>query len=306
MRLRVAMHMDSLAPSPLGYIGQGLVVTQRLLDSEPVRAALETSPGANLAQIISVPVYERAVQPELGGLRPRQFQTVNVDIPAKDFRQTAYLYVPQESPGPQPKPPPPKWDPPRFPFHIDIDPPVERPAEAVTPPAEEPPAPEEPAPLDPALREFTDKIKVALEQDDIAAADLLTTLALLESADRTPKGSLGRSDGDKIPDALLTELDAAWAGFSGGKWGFQAQRDRLSQLTLAHRGDFLTLSVLVGWRRTSDAVVPHYEDFVKRGDQAGPFYPTLRNPERERYLQWHDEWLSTVMSVHVRLRRWEG
>jgi hypothetical protein len=48
-----------------------------------------------------------------------------------------------------------------------------------------------------------------------------------------------------------------------------------------------------------------YPLFTPRAEQDGPFYPTLRNPERESYPEWHDEWAATTMSVHMRLRTLE-
>lgn len=97
IRLRVAMHIDSLTEGALGFAGPALIVLSRLLDSAPVRTALDQHPEANLAQIISASLYERAVVPELGGLRPSQFNEVLVDLPAKNFRERAYVYVPQSA-----------------------------------------------------------------------------------------------------------------------------------------------------------------------------------------------------------------
>src|SRR6266516_3354305 len=115
IRLRVAMHIDVITPAALGYAGPALIVLQRLLDSAPLRTALTDAPDASLAQIISECLYQKTVVPELGGLRPRQFQKVQVDLPAKGFQQTAYVYVPGGLPAPA-------TDRPRKP----VRPPVER------------------------------------------------------------------------------------------------------------------------------------------------------------------------------------
>lgn len=88
IRLRVAMHIDTLTEGELGFAGPALIVLRRLLDSGPVRAALDRNPEADLAQIISASLFEKAVVPELGGLRPAQFQQVQVDIPEKGFGKT--------------------------------------------------------------------------------------------------------------------------------------------------------------------------------------------------------------------------
>lgn len=113
IRLRLAMHIDPVSPAPFGYAGPALVVLSRLLDAAPVRDALTRHPDVNLALIISESVYEKAVTSEMGGMRPAQFEAVSVDIPAKAFRETAYLYVPGHHgdgrrPGPaNPEPPSP-------------------------------------------------------------------------------------------------------------------------------------------------------------------------------------------------------
>jgi hypothetical protein len=110
IRLRVAMHIDVLTPGPFGAAGPALVTLNRLLDSSAVRAALAGSPQPSLALIISEPVYRKAVLSELGGLRARQFRAVDIDLPAKDFHETAYVYVPaprpeaSRTPAPGPKP----------------------------------------------------------------------------------------------------------------------------------------------------------------------------------------------------------
>jgi hypothetical protein len=89
IRLRVAMHIDVMTPGRLGWAGPAPIDLARLLDSVPVRAALTEAPQAHLAQIISESLYKKVVVSGLGGLRPRQFHQIQVDLPAKDFHQTA-------------------------------------------------------------------------------------------------------------------------------------------------------------------------------------------------------------------------
>lgn len=97
IRLRVVMHIDTVKRSALGHAGPGLVVLSRLLDAQPLRDALVSVPNANLALLVSEPVYRKVVESGLGGLRPRRFSAVMVHNSAKSFRQTAYLYVPGAS-----------------------------------------------------------------------------------------------------------------------------------------------------------------------------------------------------------------
>jgi hypothetical protein len=101
MRWRVAMHTDAIRLSPPGghHSGPALVVLSRLLDSAPVRRALKDHPSAHLALIVSEPVYRKVCLSGLGGIRPEHYTSVEVDLPAKNFREPAYLYVPGHVPG---------------------------------------------------------------------------------------------------------------------------------------------------------------------------------------------------------------
>jgi hypothetical protein len=108
IRLRLAMHIDVMSDGPLGATGPAFVVLGRLLDSKPLRTALAGTRTADLALMISEPVYRKAVMSELGGLRPAQFRRVMVDIPAKGFHQTAYI---RRIPGERPEPDSPAAEP---------------------------------------------------------------------------------------------------------------------------------------------------------------------------------------------------
>jgi hypothetical protein len=98
IRLRLAMHIGTVTSGSMGAGGEGLITVSRLLDSAPVREALVRVRDANLALILSESVFRKAVTAELGGLRPRNFQRVEVKIPAKKFEETAYLYLPGQRP----------------------------------------------------------------------------------------------------------------------------------------------------------------------------------------------------------------
>lgn len=101
IRLRIAMTCGSVVPGgPLGHGGQALIDLVRLLDAAELRKTLDNVPNANLAQIVSESLFQRAVVPELGGIRPEQFRQVTVNIPEKAFYQNAYLYVPCGWPEP--------------------------------------------------------------------------------------------------------------------------------------------------------------------------------------------------------------
>jgi GUN4-like protein len=313
IRLRVAMHFGAIADGSLGYVSQALTELKRLLDSKPVRRVL--IPQVNLAQIISERLYQEVVLPGLDGIKPSQFQEVLVDMPEKAFRRIAYVYVPingfvPPEPARNPPPHPPKssqewtqWL--ASPTVTPLPGPPKEPGQS-----EPGPGPEASASASPESPELTAEVRAlvrdmreALTRNEVGRADALTTSALLEAAGR--RGYLRESDGDRLPDRLLTEIDSAWAEFSDGAWGFQAQRKSINGRVLS-RKDFRELSVMLGWRDEQAEPASPYSEFAGRADYGRPFYPTLRLPEREWYPRWPDEWAATAMSVHVRLQRWEG
>ncbi|NUT93849.1 MAG: hypothetical protein HOY78_17705 [Saccharothrix sp.] len=294
LRLRVAMHTGVLTPNALGFSGPALITLARLLDSPPVREALVAQPRANLAQIISGSLYEKAVAAELDGLRPRQFREVKVDV--KTFHETAYVHVP----GVVVLSPPPlraplidlrTW---QFP---------QRQKQQVEEEQAEPPARQAVVEvLGDDVLELLEDLRTALGRGAWEQADRLTTTALLTGAGKTGDGRLRSGDGKKLSDRLFDGLDAAWSEHSGGAWGFRAQRARFTGGPTT--GYFGALSVAFGWRADNDGTDPTYAEFVRRADRSLPFYPTLRNPAREEFPEWHDEWADTVVVVHRRLETW--
>jgi hypothetical protein len=94
IRLRVAMHMDMVLRSAMGYAGPGLVVLSRLLDSKEFKEALAESSDASMALLVSESVYHSVVETGLPGLRPGRFRLLRIDNPSKGFRQSTYLYIP--------------------------------------------------------------------------------------------------------------------------------------------------------------------------------------------------------------------
>ncbi|RKT51739.1 GUN4 domain-containing protein [Saccharothrix australiensis] len=301
IRLRVAMHTDVLTPGAFGYAGPALVVLSRLLDSAVLRRALRAAPDGNLAQLLSASLYRRAVLPELGGLRPGQFEEVRVDLPEKGFRESAYLHLPHRGPVARPV-----GSPVAVLTSLVRDLPAPAPARPVATPAEAPRAArvEVAEPPSPRVREFVDCVRDALAAGKLARADRLTTLALLAQAGRT--GGLRGTDGALLTDALLTDLDDAWSAASGGRWGFRAQRARLDGLVLTGRRPFWEICSALGWRSAEDGTVLAYPEFERTAENDDlPRYPTLRNPAREDDPQWPDEWATTVLATHLRLRSWE-
>jgi hypothetical protein len=99
LRLRVALHcglVDDEDPVTAA-IGTATNEVSRLLDSEPVKAALRDSdPLVTLvAMITSAEVFDKFVRGGHTALRPSQFTQVRARV--KQFDQPAYLYVPSPS-----------------------------------------------------------------------------------------------------------------------------------------------------------------------------------------------------------------
>uniref|UniRef100_UPI0015F0073E GUN4 domain-containing protein n=1 Tax=Streptomyces phytophilus TaxID=722715 RepID=UPI0015F0073E len=131
-------------------------------------------------------------------------------------------------------------------------------------------------------------------------ADVLTTALILRAVDRLESGWLRRGDGRRLPAGLLREVDAVWTEFSGGRYGFRPQRERARPASARHR-DFLALSLAYGWRGSVEDAVSEYRAFTGP-DRPPGFFPTLRNPQNERYPDWYDQWTETVLAVHLRMR----
>lgn len=149
-----------------------------------------------------------------------------------------------------------------------------------------------------------DRLRGLLDEREIEHADLLTTSLLLEAAGRLGSGWMRRSDAATLTDGLLAGVDTLWSRFSGGRYGFSAQR-ALAPVCGGRHADFLLLSVRYSWRASTEDTVPRYQAFVRQAVGQPGFFPTLRNPQAEEYLDWYDQWTQTTLAVHMRLRRRE-
>ncbi|MGW1145287.1 TIR domain-containing protein [Streptomyces sp. NPDC002454] len=147
-----------------------------------------------------------------------------------------------------------------------------------------------------------------LSAGEFAHADLQTTAVVLEAAGRVAEGWVGARHMRGLPTEVLAGIDGVWADHSHGRQGLRAQA-ALAPVRRARHADFLGLSVACGWRGSPDAPVPaSYGEFV---GLAGPgprtgFFPTLRHPQNERFLDWYDQWTATVLAVHLRSRNERG
>jgi hypothetical protein len=99
LRLRVALHCGLVDDEDPVTAPVSVATTEvsRLLDSEPVKAALRDSdPVVTLvAMIVSAEVFDKFVRGGHTRLRPSQFSPVRAQV--KQFNQPVYLYVPTPS-----------------------------------------------------------------------------------------------------------------------------------------------------------------------------------------------------------------
>jgi hypothetical protein len=94
IRLRVALHRGHISWGANGWIGNSPIAVQRLLGSSAARQALADHPSSDFVLIVSDVVYRDVIAHGHGSLSSRTFQPVHVDIPAKNFTEPAWIYVP--------------------------------------------------------------------------------------------------------------------------------------------------------------------------------------------------------------------
>lgn len=94
IRLRVALHRGHISWGANGWIGNSPIAVQRLLDSPAAREALAGHPSSDFVLIVSDVVYGDVIAHGYGNLSSHAFQPVHVDIPAKNFTEPAWIYLP--------------------------------------------------------------------------------------------------------------------------------------------------------------------------------------------------------------------
>ncbi|WUH98630.1 hypothetical protein OHR68_34780 [Spirillospora sp. NBC_00431] len=108
IRLRLSLTTGSISDGPTGFGGAAIVECFRLLDSAPVRTALDDHPNAHLALIVSDHLYRDVIQHDFGSLRSADFWPGRSVV--KDFAADAWVAVSDRTGGPdrppsEPEPP---------------------------------------------------------------------------------------------------------------------------------------------------------------------------------------------------------
>jgi O-acetyl-ADP-ribose deacetylase (regulator of RNase III) len=96
IRLRMAVGVGISMPGPAGLAGPMVIDINRLVDSVPLRGAVEVTPDADLAILLSEQVHGYFVRP--GYLSPQADELRPVRVTAKEFDQRAWLWVPRLNP----------------------------------------------------------------------------------------------------------------------------------------------------------------------------------------------------------------
>ena len=91
IRLRMAVGVGIVGRGAAGFTGSMVVEISRLLDSDPLRQALEDQPAADVAILVSDHVHAYVVRPGYPGLPAAGFRPVTVEY--KEFNQPAWLWV---------------------------------------------------------------------------------------------------------------------------------------------------------------------------------------------------------------------
>ncbi|QKW38299.1 hypothetical protein HUT06_33395 [Actinomadura sp. NAK00032] len=100
IRLRLALTSGLVTPGPAGFNGAAVIDCFRLLDSPPVKDALDDHPAAQLAVIVSDHLFQDVIRNGFRSLRAEDFWRVRSSLPGKGFAMDAWLYVSDRSGGP--------------------------------------------------------------------------------------------------------------------------------------------------------------------------------------------------------------
>ncbi|MFD7782910.1 hypothetical protein ACFV4Q_07445 [Streptomyces nojiriensis] len=108
MRMRAALAMGSVSRADRGYLGDSVVLVNRLVDSDGLRGALEDEKGSDLALAVPDDMYRDVILPDGRGLAA-EFRRIEVTVEKKEFASGAWLHVPPSAPVRDPRPEPVIW-----------------------------------------------------------------------------------------------------------------------------------------------------------------------------------------------------
>jgi hypothetical protein len=93
MRLRVALHRGLVKPADNGWIGTAAIAVHRILDSEPLRAAIDANPDADFALGVPDFLFRDIIAQSYESPRPDEFTECVAELPRKDFSEVVWVYI---------------------------------------------------------------------------------------------------------------------------------------------------------------------------------------------------------------------
>ncbi|WP_328881852.1 hypothetical protein [Streptomyces sp. NBC_00299] len=99
LRMRAGVGQGAISRAERGYLGDCVVLVNRLIDSAPVRDALAADTDSDLALAVSEGIYRDVILPQALGLSAGEFRRIDVVLQDKDFASSAWLHVPRSAPA---------------------------------------------------------------------------------------------------------------------------------------------------------------------------------------------------------------
>jgi hypothetical protein len=94
LRIRVALWRGHVARAVNGFVGEAPVAVHRILDSPAARDTLAANPRVDFVLIVPDMLYQDVIMHCYDRLPPARFREVLAEVPAKDFTERAWVYVP--------------------------------------------------------------------------------------------------------------------------------------------------------------------------------------------------------------------
>ena len=99
LRMRAALGLGAVSRADRGYLGDCVVLVNRLVDADVVRGALEAEEHGDLALAVPDELYREVILPHGDRLPSVGFRQTDVVVPGKDFACRAWLHVPRLAPA---------------------------------------------------------------------------------------------------------------------------------------------------------------------------------------------------------------
>ncbi|PZG31198.1 hypothetical protein C1I98_30330 [Spongiactinospora gelatinilytica] len=94
LRIRIAIGHGVVKRGAMGFVGQVVVTTCRLLNAQAARTALKENPRADLVLTLTDLLYEDVVRQLHTSYRPESF--IRLEVPTKERTEIAWMWIPSE------------------------------------------------------------------------------------------------------------------------------------------------------------------------------------------------------------------